>query len=86
MYSQQHLSKWLTETMCTPYLLHLCQVYIDKITGVIRVPLFLMLLYFLPQKRCDLAIVAKDSLVRSWQMFHQARKGIIQLCDWDSHL
>lgn len=72
--------------MNASYLLHLCQVYIDKITGVIGVPLLLMLLYFPLQKRCDLAVVGQDSLVRSWQVLHQAREDIIQLCDSETSL
>lgn len=63
--------------MC--YLLHLCQVYINIITGVVGVPLLLVLFYFLLQKVQNLEVVGMDSLVRSWQVLHQAGEDIIQL-------
>lgn len=69
------------ENMKILYLLHLCQIYIDIITRVIRVPLLLVLLYFLLQEQHDLFVVGVDSLVRSWQVLQQAREGIIQLFD-----
>ena len=61
------------------YFFHLCQVSVNKITRVIRVPLFLVLLHFLSQEIHDLPVVAKNSLVRSWQVMQQAREGIVQL-------
>lgn len=60
-------------------LLHLCQVYVDIITRVIRVPLLLVLLYLFLQVSQELPVVCMDSLMRSWQVMQQARKGIIQL-------
>ena len=61
------------------YLFYFSQVHINEITRVIRVPLFLVLLHLLSQEIHDLPVVAKNSLVRSWQVMQQAREGIVQL-------
>lgn len=63
-------------------LFHLRQVRIDIVTGVFGVPVCNVPVDLLFQESCDLAVVGVDSLMRSWQVFHQGREAVVQLSVW----